>query len=184
VTRAIDSDVITALALDSIRMANLVVIGFNTTIRLTDYFHDLTHGGNTYSASSHLLEIGSPAESKQLQVNSLNIKLSGVEQSYIAILLGQNWTNKSLIIYRAVIDEDGAIIGSPINMFQGLITQFEISEDETSVDVDIEAASHWADFERTAGRITNDNRQKQFFSADDGMNFAAKIVKDIRWGKG
>ena len=64
------------------------------------------------------------------------------------------------------------------------VDRIEISEDANSVDVDIQAASHWADFEKTAGRLTNDNRQKQFFSTDDGMNFAAQTVKDIKWGKG
>ena len=182
--RTIHADTITALQSDSIKMANLVVLGFTTTVRVTDYFHDIEYNSNTYSASSHLLEIGSPRETRDLNVNTLNIRLSGVEQSYISIVLNQDWINKSVTIYRAVIDTDGTIIGDPINIFQGLITQFEISEDANSVDVDLQAASHWADFEKTAGRLTNDNRQKQFFPTDDGMNFAAQTVKDIKWGKG
>lgn len=182
--RTVHADVITALQSDSIKMANLVVLGFSTTVRLTDYNHDLVDGANTYSASSHLLEIGTPKETRDLQVNSVNIRLSGVEQSYISIVLSQDWINRSVTIYRAVVDTDGTIIGDPINIFQGLITQFEISEDESTVDVDLQAASHWADFEKTAGRITNDNRQKQFFPSDDGFNFAAQTVKDIKWGKG
>lgn len=182
--RTVHADVITALQSDSIKMANLVVLGFSSTVRFTDYFHDLVYNSNTYDASSHLLEIGTPRESRDLQVNTLNIKLSGVEQSYVSIVLTQDWINKSVTIYRACIDTDGTIIGDPINIFQGLITQFEITEDENSVDVDLQAASHWADFEKTAGRLTNHNRQQQFFSTDDGFNFAAETVKDIKWGKG
>lgn len=182
--RTVHADVITALQSDSIRMANLVVIAFNTTVRFTDYMHDLVYASNTYTASSHLLEIGSPKESRDLQVNTLNIRLSGVEQSYISILLNQEYLNRAVIIYRAVIDTDGTVIGDPINIFQGLITQFEISESESTTEIDLQAASHWADFEKTAGRLTNDNRQKQFFASDDGFNFAAQTVKDIKWGKG
>jgi len=44
-------------------------------------------------------------------------------------------------------------------------------------------ASHWADFEKKSGRVTNSNSQSLHFAGDKGFDFAANIVKDIKWGR-
>jgi hypothetical protein len=49
--------------------------------------------------------------------------------------------------------------------------------------IDLACASHWADFERKAGRLTNINSQQYFFPADTGFRYAANSIKDIKWGK-
>jgi len=43
--------------------------------------------------------------------------------------------------------------------------------------------SHWADFEKRSGRLTNNNSQQRFFSTDVGMNFSSQTVLDIKWGR-
>jgi hypothetical protein len=56
---------------------------------------------------------------------------------------------------------------------------------ETSNDskLNVQMASHWSDFERKAGRYTNPNSQALFFTGDKGFDFAANIVKDLKWGR-
>ena len=44
-------------------------------------------------------------------------------------------------------------------------------------------ASHWADFEKKAGRFSNNNSQQYFFSGDVGFEYAANTVKDLKWGR-
>ena len=64
-----------------------------------------------------------------------------------------------------------------------LFRSFNITETDNSSEVSISIASHWADFDKIAGRKTNTNSQKLFFSTDKGFDYASKSVKEIKWGR-
>ena len=86
-------------------------------------------------------------------------------------------------IWKTVLDDQGAIIGDKILTFDGQITGFSIDDSEDSSVISVSCASHWADFERRSGRLTNNNSQQYFFPNDTGFQFAANSIKDIKWGK-
>jgi len=181
--RGLNSTLKTELAKDSFRMCSLVFIDVGSGVRLTDYAHDLTYSSNTYSASDHLLKIGEPKESRDLRVNTVSISLSGVEQTYISLFLGNDYVNRQILIYRAAISSAGAIVGAPFLAFDGRLTRFEITESRNSSEVIVEAASHWADFDKKSGRLTNNNSQQQFFPGDVGFEYAANTIRDLKWGR-
>jgi len=81
------------------------------------------------------------------------------------------------------LDDSDSVIGAPILVFDGLITGYEIDDTEDSSEIVINCASHWKDFEKENGRKTNDNSQKIHFPNDDGFEFAAKTIKDLKWGR-
>lgn len=164
-------------------MGHLVEMQFSTTQYFTDYAHDLIYDGQTFDASSALLDIAAPKESHDLRVNSLNLELSGVNQTFISLFLTSDWINRSVIIKKALIGLDGQVIGEPFVIFNGQMTQFEINEDDKSSKVIVSIASHWADFEKTNGRFTNDNSQQFVFPGDRGLEYSANSIRDIKWGK-
>lgn len=182
-TRSLNALTISALQQDSIRLAHLVQLDFSTTLTITDYFHEIVTGGSTFLPVGHLLEIGQPQETQELRVGSVLVRISGVEQSYVAIFLTQEYINKRVRIWKAVLDDQGAIIGDKILTFDGQITGFSIDDSEDSSVISVSCASHWADFERRSGRLTNNNSQQYFFPNDTGFQFAANSIKDIKWGK-
>ena len=182
-TRAIDVATAAVLGDDSIRMAHFLTFEFASTLRFTDYGHSITYGGNTYAAVNGFIDLSDPSESEDLRVNSLTVQMSGVEQSFISIFLTGLWVNRRALLQVAFLDSDDAVIGNPVSLFDGLISNFSISETENTSVVDIVIASHWADFERKAGRLTNNNSQQYLFSGDLGMQFSASVVTDIKWGK-
>jgi hypothetical protein len=49
--------------------------------------------------------------------------------------------------------------------------------------IELDIASHWSDFEKRSGRKTNSNSQGLHFTGDKGFDFAANIVKDLKWGR-
>ena len=100
-SRGIHSDVITELAKDAFNMAHLVSIDFSTTLYLTDFAYDIVYSGNNYNSSAHLLSMTDVNETPDVQVGTFTINLSGVEQSFISILLGENHIDKSFV-FRAV----------------------------------------------------------------------------------
>lgn len=182
-TRPINSSVITELAKDNFRLCHLVHFALSSDIYITDYGHDLSYGGNTYLASDSLLAIASPQETQELRVGQINVTLSAAEQSFVSIFLNQNWINREATISRAVISASGTVIGAPIVVFNGQITQFQIDEGGDKSDVTVALASHWADFDKKAGRFTNNNSQQYFFDGDLGFEYAANTVKDLKWGR-
>lgn len=180
--RNINSTLITELAKDGFDLCHLVFIDLGTGIYLTDYFHDISYGGNTYDSSDHLISMGSPRESRDLRVNTLNLTLSGVEQTYISAFLQNDFINRQVLIYKTAMS-NGSIVGAPMTLFDGRLTRFEIRESDTRSTVVLEIASHWADFEKQAGRLTNNNSQQFFFPGDVGFEYAANTVRDLKWGR-
>ena len=181
--RSINASTLTALQSDSFRYCHLLQINFSTIVYLTDYTHDITYNAVTYEAGGHLLNVANPQETRDLRVGSINITFSGVSQEYISIFLSQDFINRPVTLSKAVIGDDGQVVGAPIIIFNGLMSQFQIDDGDDDSPVTLQVASHWADFQRKAGRFTNNNSQQFYFSGDKGMEFAANSTKDIKWGR-
>ena len=181
-SRTVNSSTATELAKDAFEMAHLVKIDFDTPVYLTDNAHDLTYDGDDYDAGGHLLQMSNVTESSDVRVGKYSLQISGVDQSYISILLSQSYINRQVLIYRAALNNN-TIIGDPILLYDGRIDGFTIADGDNSSDITISTASHWSDFEKKAGRKTNNNSQQIFFSGDLGFEFASSTVTDLKWGR-
>mgnify|MGYP000016846897 CR=1 FL=1 len=181
--RTINASTISALQSDEIRICHLVQIDFDEILRLTDNFHPLQFNGVTFLAAGHLIRIDDVQETEELRVGTLKIRLSSVDQAYLSIFLNMNYLNRRVRIWNAFLNPSGGIIGDPVATFDGEVTGYAVTEDSDSSTISLACASHWADFERKAGRLTNNNSQQYFFPNDTGFRFAADSVKDIKWGK-
>jgi len=182
-TRSIDAATVTALAGDSIRMATLIHFAFPVPLRYTSWARNVTALSETWASSGHYLDISDVVETAELRVNSLTITLSGVEQSFISLLLNNNYHHIRALVYKAVIDSSDVVIGAPILIFDGPIESFSMDDSDDSSEVQITVASHWTNFEAINGRKTNSNSQQIHFPGDLGFEFSASTVKDIKWGK-
>lgn len=181
--RTIDSATQAALESNAFRMAHLLQINLSSIVRLTDYAYPINYGGQTYSTSGHLLTIESTTESSELRVGSFRLGLSGVSQEYVSILLNDDYVAKEVELSLALIDTSGNVIGDAIKTFDGLIESYSMQDNQTSSTITLQVSSHWADFERKTGRLTNQTSQQYYFPEDTGFRFAAESIKDIKWGK-
>ena len=181
--RTINAATISALQSDEIRMCHLVQIDFDNVVRMTDNFYLVQSDGETFLPAGHLLSIGEVQETEELRVGSLKISLSSVDQAFVSIFLNIDYLNRRVRIWKAILDASGQIVGDAIPTFDGEVTGYGITENKSSSTISVSCASHWADFERKAGRLTNNNSQQYFFPNDTGFRFAAESVKDIKWGK-
>lgn len=178
-TRAVHAATISALGQDSFRLAQLIAIDFSTAIEITDWGRDVSALSTTFQSSPHFIDFSQVTETAELGINSATLTLSAVEQSYVALFLNNDYIDVRVRAWRAVLDSSDAVIGDPILIFDGRITGYEISDDN----ITIEAASHWKDFEFVSGRLTNHNSQQRHFSGDLGFEFAANMVKELKWGR-
>jgi len=76
-----------------------------------------------------------------------------------------------------------AIITDPVIIYDGRMAGFKVTESETASLVTVEVASHWADFDKTAGRRTNTHSQQLHFPNDTGFQFAGDAINDFLWGR-
>ncbi len=185
--RGLSSAVKTELATGNIAPVHLIDLNFSTPQYLTDCSFNLTSSisgsSRTYTASGHILNIGNSQEGSKPIKNSLNLTLSGVDQSFISIALNENIINATVQIYRAFLNSSNAIISDPFLLFDGFIDQYSIEDDTQTAGIGLNITSHWGNFEKVSGRRTSDTSQQRFFSGDKGFEFSALTVQDIRWGR-
>jgi len=182
-TTALKNELLT----NEIRPVHLLSIGFSTPVNITDNSFNLTSSVSgssiTYTASSFLVATPTFTEETDLTKTSLNITLSGADQTFISTVLNENVVNDSVDIFRGLLDSNNALIADPILLYSGNIDTFQISESETESIVNLTVVSHWADFDKKSGRQTNNNSQQRFFSTDVGMDFSSQTVLDLKWGR-
>ena len=186
-TRGLTTAVKNALATNNIRPVHLITIGFGTPINITDNAYDLTSSVSgssvTYSSSSFLMSIPTFTEETDLTKTSLQITLSGVNQTFISTCLNENVVNDSVTMFRGLLDDNGALIADPFLLYKGAIDTFSINETNTESLVNLTIVSHWADFSKVSGRKTNNSSQQRFFSTDVGFDFSSQTVLDLKWGR-
>ena len=185
--RGLSSAVKTELATGNVRPVHLIYIGFPSAVYLTDCSFDLTSSvsgsSQTYSASSHLLGLSNVGEANQPIKNTIQISLSGVEQTYISVALNNNIIGDEVKIWKGLLDDYSSLIADPFLLYYGTIDEFSISDTTETVNLTLSTTSHWGQFEKVNGRQTSNNSQQRFFSTDVGMEFSALTVQDIKWGK-
>lgn len=181
--RGLTTAVNNELASDQINPVLLFNLDIGSGITQTDHYKDLTYNGVTYSASSLFLGISDVTESPEVAVDSLVVSFSGADQTIIALLLNNNYSEANTTIYKGFLDSNQNLIANPFILFKGRVESFELSENENSSQININIASHWADFEKIQGRKTNTGSQQIYFSGDKGFDFASQSVGNIQWGK-
>ena len=123
-------------------------------------------------------------ENSDLRVGTLDLSFTAVDPTMIAVLLNNDFIDKRVVLYRAVLQDDYSFTSDDVfTIFDGRISGWRITESKNSASVALSVASFFADFNRTNGRRTNPASQNLHFSSDKGMDFSPQIVKDIKWGR-
>ena len=185
--RGLTSALKTELATGNIEPVLLIELGFATPVYFTNASFDITSSvsgtSRTYLANGHFRGITAVSETATPSKNSLVVTLSGVDQTYISIVLNENIINDNVFIYRGFLDANLALIADPFLLFYGTIDFYKITDNTQQSSISLSVTSHWGNFSKIGGRTTSDNSQQKFFGGDKGMEFAAVTVRDIKWGR-
>lgn len=183
-SRGLHSDITTELAKGKFTMANLVALTLGTyaspvVYYYTDGIHDLTEGGNTYLANGFLLGLGSISESRSLSTGTLNLTISGVDQTVISQVLNNGYLYKTVTIKRAFLDSSNDLISSNsvYTCYKGLIAGMQIADKKGSSVIQFSLNNHWSSFGKISGRMTTPDSQHQFYSPDYGFDRMASSNK-------
>lgn len=154
------------------------------TVRVTDAWRPVSYGGNTYTALGEWVSFEPIRESTQVEVSSVRVQLSGVDQAMPARILSNDYIDRQLVIRKAFLDANEGLVVDPIPLFDGRCDAPRLVENpdaNTSI-VEIEAASQWSDFDRRPGRHTNHAEQQVWFPGDLGFEYVSEVNRQIKWG--
>ena len=179
--RSLSSELQTQVSSTATKTAFLVELNLSSTIRLTDWYSNVTYDSNSYEAGGSFLSVDKTTETGQLQVNEINLGFSNITDQVRSLVQDGSFTDKTVDIYLAYFNTDETIVGA-INYFTGQIRNVSIQEDIESSVLNMTVASHWANWNLTKGRHYSDESQQTFSTGDKGMEFATQVKENVRWG--
>jgi len=154
-------------------------------IYITNAPMNITIGSDTYISLGGFLAFSSIEENRLFTTNEITISLAGIPAfedgtNFINDILQYDYVDKEVRIYRSFFDHDTYI--DSFLMFKGRIDSPTIDDtpDDTTT-VTATCSSHWIDYERTNGMITNDTRHQVLYPGDVGFEHAKEVIKDIQW---
>lgn len=161
----------------------LVSIALPTPVYATDAWVTVTFGGNSYLPSGQFLDVTNIVETAKLEVNTVNLTFSGIDQTWIQIALQASSYGKMVKIYKAFLDYNLLLLTSPLLVFQGTTDTFQISDDPgNKCTVNVGVISQFGDFDRLNGRTCNDKQQNLLFPGDSFFSFVSQLNVPMTWG--
>lgn len=163
-------------------------ISANHTAYITNAPFNITIGANEYVAVGSMLGFSEIEENSDFTITQVTVSLNGLQSADVALFLRANYTDRPLKIYRVWLDVDQQTVGNPLLIFDGRIDRPVINDDGKSCTIGCTASSHWADYDRRAGRHTNYDEQIYWSlqmaspSTDKGFEFTGNNIKDLKWG--
>jgi hypothetical protein len=179
--RSLSTAIQTQISSTATKTAFLVELNLSSTIRLTDWYSNVTYNSNSYEAGGSFLSVDTTTETGQLQVDEINLGFSNITDEVRSLVQDGSFTDKTVEIYIAYFDEDETIVGA-INFFTGQIRNVSIQESIENSILNMTVASHWANWNLTKGRHYSDESQQSFSTGDKGFEFATQVKADVRWG--
>ncbi len=172
---------------EKVRFYEVVDIGVGTkTYRITNAPHSVRYEGNDYVGFGQLLSFDELEENATLEIPKIGITISGIQDPSNTTInpaidfLSLDYTHAPVEIARVYFNDAG-FVGS-VKLFEGYITGGSIAVNITDqCAVSLEVASHWGDFDREAGRYTNDKSQQRYFSGDVGFEYSVEVQKEVEF---
>lgn len=144
-------------------------------------------GTNVYSAQGDFMGFSPLDEDFDVRVGKFSVFLAGVGNNLVDYFIDNNVIGKRVVIYKAFLDlQTLAIVQSPILMFDGQIHNVTVKESPNTCQINVDCSSLFADFERTAGRKTNNwsNWLFQGSQVDTAMEKTGFVGQtEFKWGR-
>ena len=123
-------------------------------------------------------------EGTEVKPYSVSVQLSGIPQSHVSIALGEDYRNRDMQVWLALLDDQHQVIDHPVLLNRVRLDTMNIELGETAT---IEATGHsrLADWDRARVRRYTDADQQAVYPNDKGFQFVSQISagKELIWGK-
>jgi len=146
----------------------------------------MTAGGSskTFTGLGDFLGISPITESSTLQMQGINILLTGIKSSLISSILSAQYTNRDATLYMGLFNTSGSVIADVYTLFKGKMDVCNISENGETSNISLNVESRLVVFELPKERLYTLEDQQIDFSTDLGFEFIPELQdKEITWGK-
>lgn len=140
-----------------------------------------------YTAQGDFLGFTTMTESLDTSVGQFKISLSGLNKPLLQDIVNYNSEGKKVLVKKCFLNPTNLqLVDTPITIYEGYIYNYGVVESAKSVTLSLSCASLFSDFERTAGRKTNNwsNWLLQGTQYDKAMSKAGYVGQtEFLWGR-
>ena len=174
--RDLHADTLAALSQPNVRWIVMVRMHLDSgVITWHTGYNDFTFDGYEYLAVGHLGTLSKLDESSEAKPNKIKVGMSGINDSMVALLLGEEFLGRWAYVHLAVCDEAWQVIGDPILWFYGKMDPPGGKQGATA-EFEVTINSRLADWDRQLVEIYSDVDQQARFPGDLGLEFAEQVA--------
>jgi hypothetical protein len=108
--RSLSSDLQTQVSSTATKTAFLVELNLSSTIRLTDWYSNVTYDSNSYEAGGSFLQVDVSTETGQLEVTEIGLAFSNITDQVRSLVQDGSFTDKEVEIYLAYFNSDETLL--------------------------------------------------------------------------
>lgn len=146
-----------------------------------------TSGTITYKSQGEFLGFNNVEENIEVRVGKFTVILSALDATTKTEVISRYPQGARVVIWKAFLSKTtGQILDTPLMVFDGQIMNFQAVEGARTAIISLDCASIFADFERTAGRKTNNesNWLYQGVKYDTSLEKVGTVANtEYRWGR-
>lgn len=140
--------------------------------------------GITFTGAGSLLGVKEIRESQTLEAVNVDIQLSGLPSSLVAVALTEDYQNRPVTMWIAALDGTGAIIADPYKIYRGRMDVLEIEEGAETATLTMHTENRLVDLQRTRERRFTPEDQKAVYPDDTGLDGVSSLQdRAIVWGQ-
>ena len=181
-SRGLSADQISALASGKLHLVSMVKLAFGSTYYYTNHYKNIVYDSNTYLSSAFIMDISQIREESTMTNASIDLTLSAVTTTLLTDLMSNGHIGKTVIVFLAMLDANGAIITNPIQVFEGQTNAFKFLENTTTAEIVLTVGNQWTKIKQFSGRRLTNQSQQLVFNNDPSLEFRDQIGKKITWG--
>lgn len=172
----------TAAAAPAVGVLNLVEMEFTGgTLYLTNWPTNVTVGAQVYTGLGSLGAVSELKESEDGQTQSVDLELSQVNASQLALALGavSTYQGRAVRVYVALTDPNLALSGTPVLRFAGWMDVVKIRRDEqeNSGRITMTCKTGGYDVRRNPATFRmNDAQHQSSFPGELGFQYVADLM--------
>ena len=173
-------------ALESDKFAPCYLLKLPGPLYLTTAPNDVVYKSDIYVSGGHTIALDGIGATNDISANTYTITLDNADQTALGIYGNGNYIGSDVTVFMGLLNDNGSLIvdGSgdgPFEIYKGVFDGWGINETLTRSTIKVKVKSHWAAFNRKAGRFTNSASQQEIYPTDTFFEYAHEDVKDMRW---
>lgn len=182
--RSLDPALAAALATNHIRPFFIAELSFKSSIQwLWTGVGNLVWNSQTIVGIGTLGKLGTIQEGTDVNAYGTTVTLSGIDPVFLESSMTDIQPGAQAQIWLGVLNDAGAIVGSPYQIFSGCMDQPTVTWDQDTISITIALESKLLDLSRPTNRRYTSADQRLYYPTDSAFGWVEQLVDQADvWG--